>query len=76
MRNREYYEYEKENRLWTFMEKDEEEWYYQETLNRILSNPRWYLDNLDYLINFRVSFIDYHDNRKAKKRVKISKLYK
>lgn len=37
----------------------EEKEYYEETLNRVISNPRFYLDNLDELYVYRVSFINY-----------------
>lgn len=28
-------------------------------LHEIYENPRWYLDNLEYLVEFRVSFLNY-----------------
>lgn len=42
---------------------EEEKEIYFLTLEDIYNNPRWYLDNLDYLVEYRVSFINY----KAKK---------
>jgi hypothetical protein len=47
------------NKLWHFMDKAEEKAYYDEVLERVIHNPRFYLDNLDDLSVFRVSFIEY-----------------
>jgi hypothetical protein len=66
--------YEKENRLWLFMTTEEQREYYNEVLDRVIANPRKYLDNLEYLDVFRVAFINYtsSDNRSLRNR----KLYK
>ncbi len=72
MKTNDPYEYDKENRLWLFMTPEQEKKYYLDTLDRIISNPRWYLDHFDELVPFRVSFLDYHDDRKPKHR----KVYK
>lgn len=48
-----------ENKLWLFMTREEEEEYYNEVLDRVIANPRFYLDNLDELSVFRVSFKKY-----------------
>lgn len=48
-----------ENRVGYFMSKEEEEEFYQETLRRIIHNPRFYLDNLDDLHVFRLSSVEY-----------------
>ena len=37
----------------------EEKKYYLEVLEKVIANPRLYLDNLDNLQTFYVSFIDY-----------------
>lgn len=47
---------------------EEEREIYLQNLEDIYSNPRWYLDNLEYLVEYRVSFINY----KAKKETFIS----
>jgi len=51
--------YDIENRLFMFMTPEEEHAYYDEVLERVIRNPRFYLDNLDELSSFRVSFIGY-----------------
>lgn len=51
--------YDNENRLWYFMTAEEEHAYYNEVLDRVIANPRYYLDNLDTLFTFRVSFRKY-----------------
>ncbi len=51
-----------------YTEKDEAE-IYDALLQDVYDNPRWYLDNLDYLKEFRVRWIDY-------KTVKVTKPYK
>lgn len=37
----------------------EERTIYKDCLEEIYNNPRWYLDNLEYLVEFRVSFLNY-----------------
>lgn len=37
----------------------EEEDLYNQLLDDVYNNPRWYLDNLDYLSSFYVSWNDY-----------------
>jgi hypothetical protein len=32
----------------------------------VIENPRYYLDNLEYLDSFRVSFLDYSEKRRVK----------
>ena len=44
--------YDRENRLWLFMEREDEKAYYQEVCSRIIANPRFYLDNLEDLYVF------------------------
>lgn len=53
------FNYDIENKLWLFMTRDEEEAYYDEVLTRVVNNSRFYLDNLDELSVFRVSFKKY-----------------
>lgn len=53
-----------ENKLWEFMPSEEEHAYYEEVLRRVIHNPRYYLDNLDELSVFRVSFIYYYPEKK------------
>lgn len=52
------------NCLWHFMEYDEEQAYYHEILERVIKNPRFYLDHLDELSVFRVSFLHYYPEEK------------
>lgn len=56
--------YDKANKLWLFMSLEEEKAYYEETLERVIKNPRFYLDNLDELHTFRVSFLNYKPLKK------------
>lgn len=37
----------------------EEEMIYSATLQDVIDNPRWYLDNLEYLSEYRVLWKDY-----------------
>jgi len=60
-----------ESRLWMFMSKEEEKAYYYKVCGQILHNTRYYLDNLESLNTFTVSFINY-GKKKGRKR----KLYK
>jgi len=54
------------------MELDEEKLFFDEVCNRIILNPRFYLEHLDNggLWVFRVSFLDYKGKRKLKKGLK------
>lgn len=47
--------------------KEEQVIWYENCLDRILNNTRWYLDNLEYLSEFRVNWEDYNSKgyRKA-----------
>lgn len=47
------------NKLWMFMSIDEERAYFSEVCDRIISNPRFYLDHLEELSVFRVSWFKY-----------------
>lgn len=38
---------------------EEEEKIYEEQLQEVFDNPRWYLDNLDYMVEYRVRWVDY-----------------
>lgn len=55
--------YDIENKLWLFMSYDEEQAYYEEVLQRVINNPRFYLDHLDELSVFRCSFIHYYPEK-------------
>ena len=44
---------------------EEERTIYKECLQDIYDNPRWYLDNLNYTVEYRCRFINYS----AKKRI-------
>jgi hypothetical protein len=48
---------------------EEEKSFYDEVLERVILNPRFYLDHLDNkgLWVFRVSFLDYKGKRRVKK---------
>ena len=59
-----------ENKLWLFMDKEDELSYFNEVCDRIIKNPRFYLDNLDKLDTFVVSFIHYGKSRKCNKEQK------
>jgi hypothetical protein len=56
----------------------EEDILYERLLQDVIENPLWYLDQLDYLREFRVSWVDYKNQRVTKcyKYVKNKKLYK
>lgn len=58
------------NCLANCMTKEQERAYYETVLQKIYCNPRPYLDNLEQLWVFRVSFEDYHDKRKAKPKIR------
>lgn len=55
-----------ESRLWMFMAPEDEKNYYYKVCGQIIHNPRFYLDNLESLHVFTVSFINYN-KRKGKK---------
>jgi hypothetical protein len=48
-----------ESKLYMFMSKDEEREYFNNVCDRVINNPRYYLDNLETLNVFRVSFNTY-----------------
>jgi hypothetical protein len=54
------------------MSDEEERDFYMEVLDRVIRNPRFYLDHLDNrgLWVFRVSFLDYKGKRRVKKGLK------
>lgn len=52
------------NKLWMFMDINEEHCYFDEVCTRIINNPRFYLDNLNELNVFRVSWIKYKPEHK------------
>lgn len=41
----------------------EQEKVYDEQLEELFYNPRWYLDNLEYMVEYRVSWGNYRNNR-------------
>ena len=45
--------------------KEEEERIYQYQLKDIIDNTRWYLDNLEYLCTYRLSYVCYTNKRKG-----------
>lgn len=51
------------NTLLEVMTKEEELNYYNTVLDSVIQNPRYYLDNLETLDVFKVSFINYHKKR-------------
>jgi len=48
-----------ENRLHQFMPKEKEKEYLEEVYERVMRNPRFYLDNLPELDMFRTRFKNY-----------------
>lgn len=50
-------------RLSDCMTQAEEIDYYSEILERVFRNPRYYLDNLEQLVTFKVSWCNYHRNK-------------
>jgi hypothetical protein len=52
-------ELDRENKLWLFMDAEEERAYVDEVYERVAGNPRFYLDNLDKLDTFRTRFKRY-----------------
>ena len=63
------------NCLLNCMSAEQERAYYESVLQRVYCNPKHYLENLEQMWVFRVSFLDYHDKRrfKVKKRSIVSK---
>jgi hypothetical protein len=63
-----------DNKLWHFMTLEEEHEYFNEVCDRVILNPRFYLDNLDnnQLSVFKVNFINYKTGKFKNKR----KVYK
>lgn len=54
-----------QKRIYTYLQendysKKEEQQTYDNLLKDILKNTRWYLDNLDYLCEFKVNWEEYH----------------
>lgn len=41
----------------------EEESLYERQLRELLENPRWYLDNLDNMREYRLSWVDYRHTK-------------
>ena len=41
------------------LSRPEQESWYKDCLNRVLDNPRWILDNLEYLNEFKVNWNNY-----------------
>lgn len=66
--------YDKENDLRWFMTLEEQKNFYKENLERVIKNPRYYLDHLEELDVYLVSFINYQSS--DKKSLKSTKLYK
>lgn len=66
-------DYDRNQWLREFMTLEEEFEYYNETLDRVILNPRFYLDNLEELDVFMVSFHDYNEKRRAKPKIKKTK---
>ena len=54
------------NCLRDVMEADQEREYYNQVLDRIIDNPRKYLDDLEFMDVFRVSFLNYSEKRRKK----------
>lgn len=46
---------------------------YDEQLAELYANPRWYLDNLDYMVEYRVSWQDYRYKRPVLPREHVKK---
>jgi hypothetical protein len=56
--------FDKENRLWLFMEECEERAYHREVLELVFRNPRFYLDHLHELSEYRVRWENYQPRKK------------
>jgi len=54
------------NCLRDVMTAEQERAFYDNILQRVFCYPRYYLDNLDYLDTFRVSFLEYWEKRRVK----------
>lgn len=57
-------ELDRADKLNEFMTIEEEYAYYNEVLERVINNPRWYLNHLEELSVFKVSFIQYSYKKK------------
>lgn len=55
----------RDNELYLFMSAADERAYYDEVCERIIRNPRWYLNNLSELSEFRVRFENYKPRKKS-----------
>lgn len=42
---------------------EEEEELYERQLQEVIDNPRWYLDNLDNMKEYRVSWVNYRETK-------------
>jgi hypothetical protein len=62
--------YDLSNKLYEFMSDTDEHAYFTEVCERVIRNPRFYLDHLDELYVFRVSFI------RKRRRLKKHKAFK
>lgn len=57
--------FDKEERLWFFMTPEEEREFHNEVLERVIRNPRYYLDRINHISGttsldvYRVSFYNY-----------------
>ena len=50
----------------------EQEDLYEQSLNDVMDNTRWYLDNLDYISEYKVYFGNYYNkNKKGTKSITI-----
>jgi len=47
---------------------------YDETLEDVIRFPRWYLDNLDYLVTYRVSWHNYRSRKSVMPRAYVRKV--
>jgi hypothetical protein len=70
--DKEFNSLDREYRLWKFMTRKEEVAFHNEVLDRVINNPRFYLDNLNSLDVYIWSGTNQDCIRKTKKR----KLYK
>ncbi len=46
--------------------REEEGKIYDDLLEDVINNPRWYLDNFEYLSTFRVSWVEYQKTNATK----------
>ena len=75
MKIRKYYSYGKA-RDEIILTREEQEIWYADCLKRVLSNVRFYLDNLETLVEFKVNWQDYHKKGYRKKYLQKQKVYK